>query len=218
LRHNLHAVIFDFDYTLADSSEGVIECVNYALRGLGLSPADPQSIRATIGSALPVVFHRLAGGGNSGMTQDFARLFTARADEVMADRTTLFPDAPSSIRRLSEKHLSLGIASTKYRYRIEEILRRENLLGFFSAIVGGEDVERHKPDPACLLAAMKKLNCLPSNLIFVGDTPVDAETAQRSGVPFAAVLSGVSVEADFSGFSVVKFAGNMAGMADWILG
>ncbi len=41
------AVIFDFDYTLADSSKGVVECVNYALRGVGLPEANADEIRST---------------------------------------------------------------------------------------------------------------------------------------------------------------------------
>jgi phosphoglycolate phosphatase len=217
LRDNLHAVIFDFDYTLADSSEGVIECVNHALRGLRLPSADPRAIRATIGMSLPDVFARLAGSGNADKAREFIRLFTARADEVMADRTVLFPDVPASLRRLKAGPLALAIASTKFRYRIEQILRRENLLDCIDAVVGGEDVERHKPDPACLLRTMEKLGCPPADALFVGDTPIDAETAQRGGVAFAAVLSGVSDREDFAPCPVEHFAPNLRQMADWIL-
>ena len=32
----LRGIIFDFDFTLADSSKGVVKCINYALRELGL--------------------------------------------------------------------------------------------------------------------------------------------------------------------------------------
>ena len=42
------AVIFDFDYTLADSSEGVVECVNYALRGVGLPEANARAQRPVL--------------------------------------------------------------------------------------------------------------------------------------------------------------------------
>ncbi len=39
----IQTVIFDFDYTLADSSPGVIECVNYALTRLDLTAASSES-------------------------------------------------------------------------------------------------------------------------------------------------------------------------------
>ena len=45
----VHAMICDFDFTLADSSPGVVACVNEALAGLGLPPASAERIHATIG-------------------------------------------------------------------------------------------------------------------------------------------------------------------------
>jgi len=43
------AVFFDFDYTLADSSKAVIECINYALQKMGYPESSPESICRTIG-------------------------------------------------------------------------------------------------------------------------------------------------------------------------
>jgi hypothetical protein len=47
------AILFDFDLTLANSTAGVVECVGYALRELGLPPADRTSILRTVGLSLP---------------------------------------------------------------------------------------------------------------------------------------------------------------------
>ena len=44
---------FDFDYTLADSSEGTIICVNHALLSVGYDTQQPNAIRQTIGLSLP---------------------------------------------------------------------------------------------------------------------------------------------------------------------
>jgi phosphoglycolate phosphatase-like HAD superfamily hydrolase len=55
------AILFDFDYTLADSSEGIIRCVNSALQTLALPQADPDDIRATIGLSLTDIYAQLAG-------------------------------------------------------------------------------------------------------------------------------------------------------------
>ena len=43
------AVLFDFDFTLADSAEGIVACMNHALGRLGLPPAPADAIRRTIG-------------------------------------------------------------------------------------------------------------------------------------------------------------------------
>ena len=49
----IQAIICDFDYTLADSSSGVVACVNEALAGLGLPLASAEQIHATIGLSMP---------------------------------------------------------------------------------------------------------------------------------------------------------------------
>ena len=212
-----HTVVFDFDNTLADSSRGVVECVNHALGRMGFAAADPGRIRGTIGLSLPDTFIRLAGGEHARRSPEFVRRFTARADEVMAGMTAVFPYAPDALRKLREGGFGLGIVSTKYRYRIEDVLGRNGLTGIVDVIVGGEDVPAHKPDPAGLRAAIGRLGSAAAEVVYAGDSPVDAETAQRCGVDFAAVLSGVSDGKAFDRFPVVHAAGDAARLADWLL-
>ena len=57
------AVLFDFDFTLADSSEGIVVCMNHALARLGLPPAPADAIRRTIGLDLHTALANLAGEG-----------------------------------------------------------------------------------------------------------------------------------------------------------
>lgn len=59
---DLTSVIFDFDYTLADSSAGIVACVNHALHSMGLSHAPEEDICRTIGLSLHEAFPRYAGG------------------------------------------------------------------------------------------------------------------------------------------------------------
>ena len=55
------AIIFDFDLTLADSTKGIIECVNFVLERLNLPRADDERIKRTIGMSLENTFIRLTG-------------------------------------------------------------------------------------------------------------------------------------------------------------
>ena len=186
------SVIFDFDYTLADASAGIVECVNHALRGLSLPPPSDDAIRRTIGMSLPRTLAALTGEDRAECAVEFQRLFMARADEVIHDATNLFEFVPHLVDTLARNGISMGIVSTKFRRRIEAVLRRDGLAGRFDFIVGGEDVEALKPDPAGLLRAAAVLNVGVAHCLYVGDSVIDGETARRAGVPFAAVLSGVT--------------------------
>lgn len=85
----MRSVIFDFDYTLADSSQGAAECVNFALRTLHLSTTSYEAVSKTIGLSLLETFRRLTASDHHYLAPEFARLFKLRADEVMASMTCL---------------------------------------------------------------------------------------------------------------------------------
>ncbi|OFW58634.1 MAG: hypothetical protein A2133_07865 [Actinobacteria bacterium RBG_16_64_13] len=207
------SVIFDFDYTLADSSPGVIECANHALKEMDLPPGGAEAIRETIGLSLAATYQRLTSGCYGDRSDEFKRLFLERADQVMLEGIRLFDSARPVVAALRAEGIGLGIVSTKYRSRIEQALQRDGLGDVFAVVVGAEDVGEHKPDPAGLNAAMGKLGATPAEVLYVGDSAVDAEAAQRAGVPFAAVLTGVTPREAFEAyrpFAVIEDLGSLA--------
>jgi phosphoglycolate phosphatase len=209
LKTNFTSVLFDFDYTLADSSAGEVECVNYAFRAMNLPPAASTDIHAMIGVSLPETFKRLTGEANQTKANEFVELFIQRADAVMLDYIMLFDSARPSIQQLLASGLTLGIVSTKYRRRISAFLKREELTHAFQVVVGGEDVAAHKPDPAGLLMAVEKLGHSSVQTVYIGDSVVDAETAKRANVAFVAVLSGVTPKNAFRDYAPLAIIDNL---------
>jgi len=211
------SVVFDFDYTLADSSAGVIECVNFALEHVGLTASHPDAIRATIGISLAETYRRLTGDSDAARSAEFERIFAERGDEVMLQGIRLFDTVKPTVEALSAAGLSLGIVSTKYRRRIEAVLERDGLERAFAVVIGGDDVQAHKPDPAGLEAALTALQMAPSEALYVGDSTVDAETARRAGVPFVAVLSGVTPREAFSSCELEAFLDDLSSLPGLLL-
>lgn len=192
------AVLFDFDFTLADSSVGIIACINYGLTKLGLPEAPDDKIMRTIGLYIPEALVALAGEEYRPKGQEFFGYFTEKADEVMADGTNIFPSAGQVISALAGLGYRIGIVSTKFRYRIEAMMEDAGLLDFLDVIIGGEDVTRHKPAPDGLIKAAKCLDLGIEDCVYVGDSHVDAGAARSSGMPFVGVLSGTTPIETFS--------------------
>ncbi len=119
------AVIFDFDYTLADSTPGIVDCVNHAFQVLGLPPASAEAIRETVGLSIPATYERLTGEREGRRSREFRRLFVERADEVMLAGIKVFGSVKPVTEALLRDGMSLGIVSTKFRYRIERALSRD---------------------------------------------------------------------------------------------
>ena len=186
------AVLFDFDFTLADSSEGIVTCINYALSQMGLRESPTGDIIKTVGLYLPEALVELKGEAYRPRGDEFMRHFTRRADEVMMDGTFLLPGAEYVLRSLSRLGYRLAIVSTKYRYRIESILDRDGLRDTVEIVVGGEDVGRHKPDPEGLVIASERLGVPLDGCVYIGDSQVDARAAEAVGMSFIALMSGAT--------------------------
>jgi phosphoglycolate phosphatase len=200
MKSRLAAVVFDFDLTLADSRRGFLDCHDHARRQLGLPPVEDAEALRTVGLPLPLAFRRL-WGDVAPDAESFVYHWQRRADEVMTGLTELLAGAAEAVRALSASGLRLGIVSQKLRYRIEDVLRRDGLLDRFDALVGGDDVRELKPHPEGLLLTLQRLGVAPNAALYVGDTTIDAETAHRAGVAFAAVLTGETPAAEFAAYA-----------------
>lgn len=209
------ALVFDFDYTLADSSAGAVECANYALAKLGLHTADPKDIKRTIGLSLPETLKQLAGEVPAETVEKFERLFLHRASEVIVETSVMLDGVEPVLRQLHADGWRLGVASTKWRARIEGILDKFGMLDLFEVIVGGDEVKVHKPDPEALHEAARRLGIDPRKMLYIGDSHIDAEAARRAGAGFVAVLSGTTPADVFAGYpalGVVETLGPLPGL------
>lgn len=211
-----NTLLFDFDYTLADSSRGILDCVNCCFDRMGLPSASLEAVSATIGLALPETLHRLAGPQSQERVREFERLFVARADQVMVASTVLLDSARRMLATMDHDGFALGIVTTKFRRRIHEVLTREGLRDRFAVIVGGDDVRLPKPDPEGLRLALASLAASPHSALYVGDSLTDAEAARRAGIPFAAVLSGVTPKDAFAPYQPLAILDSVADLPAWL--
>lgn len=184
--------LFDFDYTLADSSRGIVTCFQIVLKRHGYSEVADEAIKRTIGKTLEESFSILTGITDAEQLEGLRKEYSTEASTYMNPNTFLFPDTIPTLQRLKAQGAILGIISTKYRYRIQSFLDEKAPYDWFNIIVGGEDVSSHKPDPEGLLYAIDQLGVSPKEVIYVGDSTVDAATAQAAGVTFVGVTSGMT--------------------------
>lgn len=192
-------IIFDFDYTLADSSAGVHACINYALAALGFQEVEKSRSDRTIGLSLAETLGELTKSVDERQIEAFTKLFLAKADDVMVDQTVLLPGTAKVIPRLAMRGYRMGIVSTKRHHPIKTILERDNIDGYFSVIVGGDEVRVPKPDPEGVRMGLVSMGLAPEAALYVGDSRTDALTARNAGLDFAGVLTGATGREAFTG-------------------
>lgn len=207
----LRAAIFDFDFTLGDSSRAVVVCMDRALEALGLGPTDPEAVKQTIGLTLEVACEVLTGVTDPEVHAEFKTLFVRAADDVMVAQTELLEGVIPALDVLQKGSVKLGIVTTKYGFRVEDILDRFGERHRFGTIVGGDHVAAHKPDPQGLIMALENLHVPPPGALYVGDHLVDAGAAEGAGVPFVGVLTGTT---DLEAFKRFPHIGILPGVSE----
>lgn len=184
--------LFDFDYTLADSSRGIVICFRNVLERHGHTGISDEAIKRTIGKTLEDSFSILSGITAPETLAEYKKEYVKEADTYMTVNTFFFPETVTVLKTLKSQGAQIGIISTKFRFRIREMVDQHFPKDFFDIIIGGEDVKQAKLDPQGIKKALRRLHRRKSETLYIGDSTVDAETAQAAKVDFVGVLNGMT--------------------------
>lgn len=191
------AYIFDFDLTLADSSKGILICFKHTLSEFGYPIPSDREIYNTIGMTLVDAFDVLTGIPNNPQREEMRLVYVKKADEEMVRNTFFYDNTLAILQTLQNAGVKVGIVSTKFRYRIEDTFKYQGGSFPVDEIVGGEDVFNAKPAPDGLELMVKRLNMNKSDVLYIGDSYIDAEAAKNAGIDFAGVTTGSTSKIDF---------------------
>ena len=211
-------VFFDFDYTLGDGTEAILAGFRHAFTQMGLPVPEDEAVRRTVGMVLEDEYTLLSGDPSPEGRERFRQLYTAVAGPMQVETARLFPGARALLEALRAADIPTGVVSTKGYGVLRDILEALGIVPLLSSIHGGGQGLPPKPDPAGLLSAIGAQALEPGQVLYCGDTLIDAEAARRGGVPFCAVLNGTTGEADFraSGFPFVHIAPDLAELKEWL--
>ena len=210
------AVCFDFDYTLADCTDSIVDGFRHALTTLGGPAPDRDTVRGTVGFLLEDSYSMLTGDLDPENQAKFRALFSEGATERQRRETVLLPGGEELLRGLKAQGVKVAIVSTKRGDTIQIILERLGMAETVDLVVGSADVTRHKPDPEGLLLALGRLGVKPGNALFCGDTVLDAGAAKNAGTHFAAVLGGTTQADAFARFSPDHISPDLWDLARWL--
>jgi len=185
------AVIFDLDGTLIDSAADIAANANAVLEELGLGALPPEQIRGFIGKGVGNLIGRVLEA--SGMAAEgplFAPMMGRfnQLYETAFEYTVIYPGVEKALAELTAMGCVMGICTNKPILPTHAVLRHLGLDQHFAAVYGGDSLAQRKPDPAPLFATAGDLG--RAQVIYVGDSEVDAETAENAKLPFLIYTEG----------------------------
>jgi len=194
------AVIFDLDGTLLDSLDGIADSMNLLLEQMGYPVHPLDKYKYFIGVGITELVKRALPGDWQGNIQS-ASSKQPGIDRLISDyrkiydvewpkKTKPYSDIPKLLDLLSRKDIKIAVLSNKSH----DFTRRMvlELLGgwHFDAVLGGRPGVPGKPDPAAALEIAKTIDTNPEDIVFLGDSGVDMQTAVNAGMYPVGVLWG----------------------------
>lgn len=185
-------VIFDLDGTLLNTIADLGHACNYALEKCGY-PTHPISAYPNfVGSGISKLIERTLPESVR-TPEEVARLrvyFTEYYGKHLADDTVPYAGIPELLRDLTERNIKIAVASNKYQSATCELMRIYFPDIPFSAIEGQKEGIPVKPDPTIVFDILSKVTTPKADVLYVGDSGIDMETARRACVESAGVTWG----------------------------
>lgn len=210
------AICFDFDYTLGDATDAIVAGFTHALTQMGWPPPEREAVRRTVGYMIEDAYTMLTGDTDPEHKRQMRPLFVEVAHPMQVEHTPLFPGAMELLSALRERGVRVGVVSSKRTQVLREVMGNNGALEHVELIIGSDAVSRHKPDPEGLLEAIKRFGVRAEETLYCGDTLIDAQTAQRAGVDFCAVLNGTTTAREFDVLPRVYIAPDLWELSRWL--
>ncbi len=195
----VRGVILDVDGTLVDSNDAHTRAWVEALAEHGLQvPFD--KVRKLIGMGGDKLLPRVTG-----IREDTpeGEAISKRRGEIFQERylPTLrpTPGARELLRHLRGQGLKLVVASSAKREELQGLLKVCGADDLIDDQTSSDDAERSKPDPDIVHAALKDAGFPPQEVVMLGDTPYDVESAGRAQVAVIAFRCGGWSDAELAG-------------------
>lgn len=185
-------VIFDLDGTLLNSIADLGHAANFALEQCGYPTHPTSAYPKFVGSGITRLLERVLP--ESARTNDrvdaLRTYFMEFYNEHMADDTVPYNGIPELLEALTAKGIKVAVASNKYQSAVEKLMKHYFHTIPFAAVEGQKEGIPVKPDPSIVFEILGKVPTAKADVLYVGDSGIDMETARRACVESAGVTWG----------------------------
>lgn len=186
----MKALLFDFDGTLLNTNELIIQTFMHVLNERFPGQYSPQDCIKFIGPSLIETFEQIAPDEVDEMVEKYREWNQAHHDELVTE----YDGVITTLEQLKEQGIRLAIVSTKRRDTIQKGLNLMGASHLFEFLIGLDDVKNVKPNPEPVLLAIEKLGINKEETMMIGDNYHDIEAGKNAGVKTAGVAWSIQGE------------------------
>jgi len=183
-------LIFDWDGTLVDSIQRIVDSMRLAAEACGLPCRDDAAIRGIIGLGLPEAIRTLYPElDDLALIERVRRLYGEHYLAFEARPSRLFDGVAESLEAFRAEGYRLAVATGKTRRGLDAVLAGQGWQDYFD-VTRCADETASKPDPRMLHEILEHCGVVPEEALMVGDSVFDLRMAHRAGMDAVAVGYG----------------------------
>lgn len=185
-------VIFDLDGTLLNTINDLGISCNYALETLGYPTHALAAYPFMVGNGVRKLVERAQPDASPEEVDKIMKVFKEHYNEHDTDTSKPYDDIVSLLQELTERGIAVAVASNKYQEAVTHIISHFFPDIPFVAVEGQREGRNIKPDPSIVFSILNVHPTPKSEVLYVGDSAVDIETAKRACVENVGVTWGFS--------------------------
>ncbi|MCK4412377.1 MAG: HAD-IA family hydrolase [Candidatus Eisenbacteria sp.] len=226
-------VLFDFDGTLVDTFDDIVEGVQRMREQSGGPRLSTAAIRRHVGwgaGNLVGQCHprlddlrpdRLPPDGeplplDAAEIESALQSFRQFYDQIFLEHSRPYDGIPELLGALARDGFDLAVVSNKPERFVRQMLAGLGLIDPLRVVLGGDSLPVCKPDPEPLRAAAAQMGLPAERCLMVGDGPLDIAAAQAAGIPGCAVSWGLLPEAELIALGPACLVHSVAELEAWI--
>lgn len=192
--------IFDLDGTLLNTIADLAEAANVALERCGFPTHSPAAYPYYVGNGVTRLLERVLPD-DARTPDNVERLrehFMDYYGEHLTDHTSPYPGIDQLLADLNERGVAMAVASNKYQEAVTRLINYFFPTIPWVAVMGQQEGVPVKPDPSIVFSILGEHPTPKSQVVYIGDSGVDMETARRAGVTSIGVTWGFRPESELT--------------------
>ena len=188
----IYTILFDLDGTLVDTAPDLMDAHNHVMRKFGHKEKKLSDIKSLAGRGAWVMMQRAFRQEindeklKKEMTKEFINFYSENIDRGSKPINGVM----EFLSWAKSKNISLAVCTNKQERLAVDLLKKLKMYDYFEYVAGSDTFSFNKPDPRHLTNVVEIIQGDLKKTLMVGDSEVDAKSAENANIPFILVKDG----------------------------
>ena len=194
----IYTILFDLDGTLVNTAPDLMSAHNHVMRKFGYTEKKLKDIKSLAGKGAWVMMQRSFKEEikNEQMKKEMTKEFVDYYAKNINVNSKPLEGCIDFLKWAKNKNISLAVCTNKQENLAIDLLKKLDIYKYFEFIAGSNTFAFNKPDPRHLTNVVEIIKGDLNKTIMVGDSEVDALSAENAKLPFVLVKDGYTEKSE----------------------